>query len=74
MGKRPREEQDADADARRVRKQYTRAQLASIVQSSDAELDAGLRERNVITIDGTPRVLPSPLSPARARAPGFPPC
>ncbi|KAJ9104618.1 hypothetical protein QFC21_002116 [Naganishia friedmannii] len=32
-------------------KRYTRAQLQSLIQASDAELDAGLKERNVIEVD-----------------------
>jgi sister chromatid cohesion protein DCC1 len=35
-----------------VRK-WTRAQLESVVQASEGELERGLRERNVVEIDGT---------------------
>ena len=44
MGKRPRrDDEDEDgAGTRNVKKRYTRAQMASIVQSSDVELDACL--------------------------------
>ncbi len=35
-------------------RRWTRAQLASVVQGSEVELQAGLKERNVVEIDGTP--------------------
>jgi sister chromatid cohesion protein DCC1 len=41
--------------AKRGRK-WTKAQLESVVQASPAELDRGLRERNVIEVDGTWRI------------------
>ena len=34
------------------KKRYTRSQLCSVVQASDQELDEGLRENNVVEIDG----------------------
>lgn len=48
--KRPRQEEEG---GRARGKRYTRAQMQSVVQASDAELDAGFRERNVIEVDGT---------------------
>lgn len=39
-------------------KRYTRAQLESIVQASDAELAAALREQNVVEVDGHMLLLP----------------
>jgi sister chromatid cohesion protein DCC1 len=39
------------------RKRYTRGQLQSVIQASDAELDDGFHTRNVIQVDGMP---PSP--------------
>lgn len=40
-------------NVQKKQKRYTRAQLQSLVQASDTELDAGLKERNVIQVDGT---------------------
>ncbi|WOO76835.1 putative sister chromatid cohesion protein DCC1 [Vanrija pseudolonga] len=39
-------------------KRYTRAQLESIVQASDAELATALREQNVVEVDGHMLLLP----------------
>ncbi|WVO24971.1 uncharacterized protein IAS62_006354 [Cryptococcus decagattii] len=47
LGKRKRE----DGDGRKV-KRWTKEQLRSVVQASDAELEQGLKERNVIEVDG----------------------
>jgi len=44
-----------------VRK-WTRAQLESVVQASEGELEKGLRERNVIEIDGMSESPPSRLA------------
>jgi len=44
-----------------VRK-WTRAQLESVVQASEGELERGLRERNVIEIDGMSECPPSRLA------------
>ncbi|KAJ9098966.1 hypothetical protein QFC19_006190 [Naganishia cerealis] len=59
-------------------KRYTRAQLQSLIQASDRELDAGLKQRNVIEIDGTFPPLPDPqlrpsiliTTPSREFSPG----
>lgn len=47
LGKRKRE----DGDGRKV-KRWTKEQLRSVVQASEAELEQGLKERNVIEVDG----------------------
>lgn len=47
LGKRKRE----DGDGRKL-KRWTKEQLRSVVQASDAELEQGLKERNVIEVDG----------------------
>ncbi|KIR53055.1 sister chromatid cohesion protein DCC1 [Cryptococcus gattii Ru294] len=54
LGKRKRE----DGDGRKV-KRWTKEQLRSVVQASDAELEQGLKERNVIEVDGRMLLLPS---------------
>ncbi|KIR32228.1 sister chromatid cohesion protein DCC1 [Cryptococcus deuterogattii MMRL2647] len=54
LGKRKRE----DDDGRKV-KRWTKEQLRSVVQASDAELEQGLKERNVIEVDGRMLLLPS---------------
>lgn len=46
LGKRKRE----DGDGRKV-KRWTKEQLRSVVQASEAELEQGLKERNVIEVD-----------------------
>jgi sister chromatid cohesion protein DCC1 len=33
-------------------KRWTRKQLGSVIQASDGELEQGLRERNVVEVDG----------------------
>ena len=48
LGKRKRGAHDEGGKARR----WTRAQLESVVQGSEAELEVGLRERNVVEVDG----------------------
>jgi sister chromatid cohesion protein DCC1 len=61
--KRSRDDGNVDggkAEGKKV-KRYTREQMQSIVQASDGELDAGLRERNVIVVDGTFPPLPTNL-------------
>ena len=45
-------------------KRWTRAQLESVIQASDAELEEGLRERNVVEVDGE---RPLPLFPSEPR-------
>lgn len=47
LGKRKRQE----GDGRKV-KRWTKEQLRSVVQASDAELEQGLKERNVIEVEG----------------------
>ncbi|OWZ73922.1 hypothetical protein AYX14_00647 [Cryptococcus neoformans] len=54
LGKRKRE----DEDGRKV-KRWTKEQLRSVVQASEAELEQGLKERNVIEVDGRMLLLPS---------------
>ncbi|OWZ27930.1 sister chromatid cohesion protein DCC1 [Cryptococcus neoformans c45] len=54
LGKRKRE----DGDGRKV-KRWTKEQLRSVVQASEAELEQGLKERNVIEVDGRMLLLPS---------------
>ncbi|KIR58492.1 sister chromatid cohesion protein DCC1 [Cryptococcus bacillisporus CA1873] len=54
LGKRKRE----DGDGRKL-KRWTKEQLRSVVQASDAELEQGLKERNVIEVDGRMLLLPS---------------
>ncbi|KAL1413152.1 Ctf8p and Ctf18p associating protein [Vanrija albida] len=52
---------DGGAGRKRKRdeaKRYTRAQLESIVQASDAELAAALKEANVVEVDGHMLLLP----------------
>lgn len=46
-------------------KRWTRAQLESVVQASEEELERGLRERNVIERDGE-LVFPATLSLEKA--------
>lgn len=65
--KRTRDEFGESGERTKGRKRYTRAQLQSVIQSSDAELDAGFRARNVIEVNGTPpshTPLPSPTHPS----------
>lgn len=53
-------EGDVDADQgpsrlgkrKREARRWTRPQLESVVQASEAELDRGLKERNVVEVDG----------------------
>lgn len=42
----------AIAKKEKKRRRYTRAQLQSLIQASDQELDEGLKARNVIQVDG----------------------
>ncbi|GHJ84578.1 hypothetical protein NliqN6_0980 [Naganishia liquefaciens] len=57
-GKQRREDEQGDERTGK-RKRYTRDQLQSVVQASDAELEVGLRERNVITVDDHLLYLPT---------------
>ncbi|EIW67674.1 hypothetical protein TREMEDRAFT_33206 [Tremella mesenterica DSM 1558] len=45
-------------DVKLRRKKYTRQQLLSVIQASEVELDKGLKERNVVAVDGTLLLLP----------------
>ncbi|WWC62793.1 uncharacterized protein I303_105390 [Kwoniella dejecticola CBS 10117] len=53
LGKRKR----GDAKEKKV-KRWTRDQLNSVIQASDEELERGLRDRNVIEVDGKMLLLP----------------
>ncbi|KAL7423046.1 Ctf8p and Ctf18p associating protein [Cryptotrichosporon argae] len=44
---------------RETGKRYTRQMLESVIQASEKELSAGLRERNVVEVDGHMLLLPS---------------
>ncbi|KAJ9107957.1 hypothetical protein QFC20_003642 [Naganishia adeliensis] len=57
--KRTRDEFGESGERTKGRKRYTRAQLQSVIQSSDAELDAGFRARNVIEVNGHLILLPT---------------
>lgn len=57
------DEDESAAGRNKSRKRYTRAQMQSVIQASDVELDAGLAERNVIEVDGT-FLLVSPIRDA----------
>ncbi|CED83671.1 Uncharacterized conserved protein [Phaffia rhodozyma] len=52
------DEDEEDGERPRKRTRYTLAHLRSIIQASDAELDQGLKDRNVIELDG--KLLPLP--------------
>ncbi|RXK40036.1 hypothetical protein M231_02676 [Tremella mesenterica] len=45
-------------DVKLRKKKYTRQQLLSVIQASEVELDKGLKERNVVAVDGTLLLLP----------------
>jgi hypothetical protein len=57
LGKRKRALGDSGEGSERV-KRYTLAQLQSIIQASDAELVAAVREANAIEVDGHMLLLP----------------
>ncbi|ODN73982.1 hypothetical protein L202_07476 [Cryptococcus amylolentus CBS 6039] len=54
LGKRKRDEKNG-----KVVKRWTKEQLKSVVQASDRELEDGLRERNVVEVDGKLMLLPA---------------
>jgi sister chromatid cohesion protein DCC1 len=56
--KRRRAEGGEDDEVRR----YTRAQLESVIQASDAELEKGLRERNVVEVEGRSTLTSCPVA------------
>lgn len=49
---------DANECKRKRCKRYTRAQLESIIQACDEELERGLRSHNVVEVDGHMMILP----------------
>ncbi|WVQ85058.1 hypothetical protein IAT38_007222 [Cryptococcus sp. DSM 104549] len=60
LGKRKREGECKAGGKKGKDKKWTREQLRSVVQASEAELEKGLRERNVVEVDGRMLLLPPP--------------